>query len=102
MYLFSTVLGGLSLVVVSGGHSPVRCMGFSLWEASPVVEHGLYGAWASRVVMRWLSCSETCGIFADQGSNSRLLYWQVDSSPLNHPGKPWTYLPNFIEDNHQV
>ena len=27
------------------------------------------------------------GIFLAQGSNSRLLHWQVDSLPLNHQGR---------------
>ena len=29
-----------------------------------------------------------CGIFPDQGLNSCLLHWQMDSSPLNHQGSP--------------
>ena len=28
------------------------------------------------------------GIFPTQGSNSRLLHWQVDSLPLNHQRNP--------------
>ena len=34
----------------------------------------------------WLSCSEVCKIFLDQGSNPCLLHWQADSLPLNHQG----------------
>ena len=33
-----------------------------------------------------------CGIFADQGSNLRLLYQQADSYPLAHQGSPY---PSF-------
>ena len=33
-----------------------------------------------------LSSSAACGIFLDQGSNPRLLHWQVGSSPLSHQG----------------
>ena len=33
-----------------------------------------------------LSCSMTCGIFLDQGSNPCLLHWQADSLPLSHQG----------------
>ena len=59
------------------------------------------------------SCSSACGIFLDQGLNSCLLHWQVDSLPLSHQGshdkhirigenwsgvqithkEPWDYLP---------
>ena len=40
----------------------------------------------SVTVVRGLSCSMTCGIFPDQGSNPCPLYWQVDSYPLYHQG----------------
>ena len=35
-----------------------------------------------------LSCPEECEIFLDQGSNSCLLHWQMDSLPLSHQGSP--------------
>ena len=35
-----------------------------------------------------LSCSETCGIFPDQGSNPCLQHRQVDSLPLSHQRSP--------------
>ena len=35
-----------------------------------------------------LSCSATCGIILDQGSNPCLLHSQVDSLPLSHQGSP--------------
>ena len=35
------------------------------------------------------------GIFLTQGSNSCLLYWQVDSLPLSHRGHPNTLLSLF-------
>ena len=35
-----------------------------------------------------LSCSETCGIFLDQGSKPYLLHQQVDSLAQNHQGSP--------------
>ena len=34
-----------------------------------------------------LSCSAAFGIFLDQGSNLRLLHWQVDFLPLSNVGK---------------
>ena len=40
------------------------------------------------VVVCGLSFSSACGIFPDQGSNSCLLLWQVDSLPLCHQGSP--------------
>ena len=69
---------GFSLVAASRGYYLLRCTGFSLrWllllrsmgcrrEGSVVVAHGL-------------SCSTSCGIFPDQGSNPCPLHWQVDS-----------------------
>ena len=39
-------------------------------------------------VAHGLSCSEACGIFQDQGSSQRPLYWQADSFPLYHQGGP--------------
>ena len=48
----------------------------------------------------WLSCSETCGIFLDKGSNPCPLHWQVDSYPLHHQGSPeetFFFSSNFIE-----
>ena len=35
-----------------------------------------------------LGCSETCGIFWDQGPNSCPLPWQVGFPPLSHQGSP--------------
>ena len=35
-----------------------------------------------------LSCSETCGIFLDQGSNPRPQHEQADSQPLSHQESP--------------
>ena len=40
----------------------------------------------SAVVVHRLSRSVACGFFLDQGSNPRLLHWQVGSSPLSHQG----------------
>ena len=38
----------------------------------------------SIAVAHGLSCSLACGIFLDQGLNSCLLHWRVDSLPLSH------------------
>ena len=35
-----------------------------------------------------LSCSASCGIFLDQGSNPCPLHWQADSQSLCHQGSP--------------
>ena len=65
----------LSLVVASGGYSPVAVHRLLVVVASPVVEHRLYGVRApvvvapqlwktgSTAVAHRLSCSEACGIF---------------------------------------
>ena len=52
--------------------------------ASIVAEHQLQGMRASVAVARRLSCSNTCGIFPDQGSNTCPLHWQMNSYPLDH------------------
>ena len=91
------VAHSLSLVAVSGGHSSLQCMGFSLqWPlvsehglqacglqqlwlvGSAVVARGLQSA-GSVVVAHGLSCSAACGIFPGQGLNPCPLRWQVDS-----------------------
>ena len=64
-----------------------HCGGFSCCGAWAL------GAWASVVVAHKLSCSAAFGVFPaclipDQGSNSFLLTWQVDSYPLCHQGSP--------------
>ena len=46
------------------------------------------GARASVVVAKGLSCSGTCGILPDQGSDLCPLPWQADSCPLHHQGSP--------------
>ena len=40
------------------------------------------------VVVHRFSCSAAYGIFPGRGSNVCLLYFQVDSLPLSHQGKP--------------
>ena len=47
---------------------------------------------ASVVVAQGLGRSEACGIFPDQGSNLRLLRWQLDSLSLSHQGSPNVFL----------
>ena len=44
------------------------------------------------------SCT-ACGIFPDQGSDSGLLHWQVNSWPLSHQGSP-KLLPFDMEENY--
>ena len=56
--------------------------------ASLPAERRLWGAWASAVVVRGLSCSVPRGTFPDQGSNLDLLPGQADSLPLSHQGSP--------------
>ena len=68
----------LSLVVVSGGYSSLRCAGFSLRWLLLLRSTGLWSA-GSTVVAHGLCCSAACGIFLDQGSNPCPLQWQADS-----------------------
>ena len=55
--------------------------------ASYAAEHGCQGTGAILGV-HWLSCTEACGIFPDQGSNPCPLQRLVDSYPLHHQGSP--------------
>ena len=60
----------LSLVVV---HRLLTVVG------SLVPERGVWGAGASVVVVRGVSCPAADGILPDQGSNPDPLHWQADS-----------------------
>ena len=50
----------------------------------------------SAIVAHGPSCSATCGIFPDQGSNPCPLHWQADSQPLRHQGSPALIVLNAI------
>ena len=78
---------GLSLVVVSGGHSSSRCASLSLSRPLLLRSTGSRRA-GSVVVAHRPSCSAACGIFPDQDSNPCPLHWQTDSQPLRHQGSP--------------
>ena len=78
---------GLSLVAASGGHSSSRYVGLSLLWPLLLRSTGSRRA-GSVVVAHGPSCSTTCGIFPDQGSNPCPLHWQADSQPLRHQGSP--------------
>ena len=85
---------GLSLVVVSGGHSSSRCAGLSLSRPLLLRSTGSRRA-GSAVVAHGTSCSAACGILPDQGSNPCPLHWQADSQPLRHQGSPLKHIcPN--------
>ena len=60
---------GATLVVMHG----------ILVVASLVMEHRTLRPAGLVVVTHGLSCSMTCGIFQDQGSNLCPLHWQADS-----------------------
>ena len=79
---------GLSLVAASGGHSSSRCAGLSLSRPLLLQSTGSRRA-GSVVVAHGPSCSATCGIFPDQGSNPCPLDWQAYSQPLRHQGSPF-------------
>ena len=85
---------GLSLGEVSGDYPLGAVCRLLIAVASLAVEHGarargLQSLWdTGSVVVVLLSCPSACGILLDQGSNLCLLHWQVDSSPLDHRGRP--------------
>ena len=76
---------GLPLVAASGGHSSSRCAGLSLSRPLLLRSTGSRHA-DSATVAHGPSCSATCGILPDQGSNPCPLHWQADSQPLCHQG----------------
>ena len=56
-------------------------------ESSPPGS-SVYGVSQARLA-EWVACHALLqGIFLTQGSNPRLLHWQVDSLPLSHQGSP--------------
>ena len=93
----SSLLCGLSS---SRGASRSHCVGFSCCGAWTLGWAG-FSSCGTRtlVVAHGLRCSATFRIFPDQGSNLCLLYWQVNSLPLNHQGSPCSY---FIYINLKI
>ena len=87
---------GLSLVAASGGHSSSRCAGLS--PSWPLLLRSTSSRRAGSVVVaHGPSCSATCGIFPDQGSNLCRLHWQADSQQLRHQGSPsWAHFKEVI------
>ena len=84
IYLFLAVLGLCCCVQAFSSCSErgllfVAVRRLLIAVASLVAEHRLQGGKASVVVAHRLSCSTTCGIFPDQGSNLCPLNWQADS-----------------------
>ena len=84
IYLFLATLGlvaelRLSLVVVSGGYTSLRCgVRASLCGGFSCCRARTPGTWASVVVAHGPGSSWT-RIFRDKGSNLCPLHWQVDS-----------------------
>ena len=78
-YTGSLLLQGLTLVAGSRNYSVVVVHGLLTVLASLVAEHRLQDSQTSIVVVHGLSCSGVYGIFPDQGLNSCLLHWQVNS-----------------------
>ena len=85
---------GLSLVVASGGHSSLRCVGLSLSRPLLLQSTGSRHA-GSVVVAHGPSCSAACGILLDQGSNPHRPHWQAGSQPLLHQGSPTCVFLNY-------
>ena len=69
---------GLSPVAASRGHSSSRCADLLLSRPLPLQSTGSRRA-SSVVVAHGPSCSVSCGIFPNQGSNPCTLHWQADS-----------------------
>ena len=78
--------------------------GFSLWwlllmQSTGSRPWGLRYMWhmGSVVLAPGLSCWTACGIFLDQGLNSCLLYWQVDSLPRSNQEMPQSLILKMAE-----
>ena len=102
-FLFFFLGGGEIFFFFGCVGSSFLCEGFlQLWQVGVTLHRG---AWASHhrglslrstgssrassvIVAHGPSCSEACGIFPDQGSNTCPLHWQADSQPLRHQGSP--------------
>ena len=70
--VLASLCSGFSCGAQTLGHMGSAVVAPEFWSSdSIVVAHGL-------------SCSEVYGIFLNQGSNPRLLHWQVDSLQLSH------------------
>ena len=69
----------LSLVAVGRGYSLAVMHRLLIAVASPAVEHGPSGSWASAVVAHRLSGPTAHGIFPDQGLNQYPLHCKADS-----------------------
>ena len=121
MYLLLSVLGlrcllGFSLVAESQGllfscnlqashcSALLQSMGSRahelcyLWHTCSIVAAPRLQSTGSIVVVHQLSCSTSCGIFLDQGSNPCVLPWQTDSLPLSHQRRPgFSFLKYKVE-----
>ena len=85
--LFTSRCAGLSLFTS-------RCAGLSLSRPLLLQSTGCRRA-GSVVVAHGPSCSTSCGIFPDQGSNPCPLHWQADSQPLRHQGSSLTFVSSL-------
>ena len=104
MCIFLAVLGLHCCVQVfsrCGRRGLEAYTGFSLWWS-------VGSKWGGSVtVAQRLSCPTACGIFLDQESSLCPLYWQLDSSPVDHQGSPAGFKgergggENLIESSRQ-
>ena len=85
---------GLSPVAESRGHSSSRCAGLSPSRPLSLRRTSSRRA-GSAVVAHGPSCSATCGILPDRGTNPCPLHWQADSQPLRHQGSPAAFFLNL-------
>ena len=97
--LFFVVMHRLLIAVASlvAEHRPwvsmlqqLQCVG------SVAVTHRLERS-ASVFVAHRISYSTACGVFLEQGSNSRPLHWQADFEPLDHQGSPSLHIFKFTD-----
>ena len=70
--------------------------GISCGAQVPGAQASVVAAWRLNSCGDGLSCSESCGIFLDQGLNLCPLRWQADSYPLVHQGSPFSSFLNYV------
>ena len=60
--------------------------------------HGIFQA----SILEWVAISYSRGIFPNQGSDLRLLHWQVDSFTTVPPGEPQTLWGRSKDPEHSI
>ena len=96
IYLFIFIYGCVGSSPLCEGFLQLRQVGATVHHGAQASHHRGLSCWRSTdsrcagsvIVAHGRSCSASCGIFPDQGSNPCPLHWQADSQPLRHQESP--------------